>query len=84
MIPGVVFAGSIDGGVRGYSTKDGTVVWEFDTNRWFETINGLTANGGSINGAGPTVAGGMLFVSSGYSAFGGRAGNVLLAFAVGR
>ena len=33
VIPGVVFAGSNDGGVRAYSTKDGSVIWEFDTNR---------------------------------------------------
>jgi polyvinyl alcohol dehydrogenase (cytochrome) len=79
-----VFAGFMDGGVRGYSTKDGSIVWEFNTNRSFETINGVAANGGSINGAGPTVAGGMLFINSGYSAFGGRAGNVLLAFALER
>ncbi len=82
VIPGAIFAGSADGGIRAYSAKDGTILWDFDTNRSFETINGVTANGGSINAAGPTVAGGMLFVSSGYSAFGGRAGNVLLAFAV--
>jgi len=82
VIPGIVFAGSNDGAVRGFSTKDGSIVWEFDTNRTFETINGVTAKGGSINGPGPTVAGGMLFINSGYSMFGGRPGNVLLAFSI--
>jgi polyvinyl alcohol dehydrogenase (cytochrome) len=80
VIPGVVFAGSNDGAVRGFSTRDGSIVWEFDTNRNFETVNGVAAKGGSINGPGPMVVGGMLYINSGYSAFGGRAGNVLLAF----
>jgi polyvinyl alcohol dehydrogenase (cytochrome) len=81
-IPGVVFSPSNDGEVRGYSTKDGHVVWRFDTNREFPTINGLRAKGGSMNGPAPVVAGGMLYVSSGYGMFGLRPGNVLLAFGV--
>ena len=60
----------------------GAVVWEFDTHRPFETTNGIAANGGSINGPAPTVAGGMVYVSSGYGAYGGWFGNVLLAFGV--
>ena len=43
VIPGVVFAGSQDGGIRGYSTKDGSVIWEFDTNREYQTVNGVAA-----------------------------------------
>jgi len=80
VIPGVVFSGSNDGGLRAYSTKDGTIIWEFDTNREFTTVNGVAAKGASMQGPGPTVAGGMLYVNSGYGAFGGRPGNVLLAF----
>jgi polyvinyl alcohol dehydrogenase (cytochrome) len=82
VIPGVVFAGSNDGAIRGYSTKDGSVIWEFDTNRDFETVNGVPAKGATINGPGPTVAGGMVYVNSGYGSLGGRPGNVLLAFGV--
>ena len=82
VIPGAVFAGSYDGGVRAYSTTDGTILWAFDTNRDFETVNGVGAKGGSISAGGPTVAGGLLLVPSGYGSFGGRAGNVLLAFGV--
>jgi polyvinyl alcohol dehydrogenase (cytochrome) len=82
VIPGVVFAGSHDGGVRAHSTKDGAVIWEFDTNRTFDTVNGVAARGGTINGPGPVIAGGMLYINSGYNSFGGRPGNVLLAFGV--
>jgi polyvinyl alcohol dehydrogenase (cytochrome) len=81
-IPGVVFSGSNDGALRAYSTTTGAVVWEFDTNKEFTTVNGVAAKGASLIGPGPVVAGGMVYVNSGYGAFGGRPGNVLLAFGV--
>ena len=79
-IPGVVFSGAVDGHLRAYSTRDGKVIWDFDTAREFSTVNGLTAKGGSMDGPGPAIAGGMVFVSSGYGSWGGMPGNVLLAF----
>ncbi|MXY18360.1 MAG: PQQ-binding-like beta-propeller repeat protein [Acidobacteria bacterium] len=82
VIPGAVFSGSYDGGIRAYSTTDGRVIWSYDTNRDFETANGVGARGGSISAGGPTVAGGLLLVPSGYGGFGGRPGNVLLAFGI--
>ena len=81
-IPGLVLSPSNDGAIRAYSSADGSIVWSFDTNRAFATLNGVTAKGGSMNGPAPTVAGGMVYVSSGYGAFGLRPGNVLLAFGV--
>ena len=51
-----------------------------DTNREFETVNGVKANGATIDGAGPVVVNGLLLVNSGYNGIVGRAGNVLLAF----
>ena len=80
VIPGAVFSGSNDGALRVYSTTDGAILWEFDSNREFTTVNGVPGRGASMIGPGPVVAGGMVFVSSGYGAFGGRPGNVLLAF----
>jgi polyvinyl alcohol dehydrogenase (cytochrome) len=81
VVPGVVFFGSSTGTVYAYSTADGKALWHFDTAREFDTVNGVRANGGTINSAGPVVAGGMLFVPSGYSDLGiGARGNVLLAF----
>src|SRR5688572_7763954 len=81
-IPGVVFSGSNDGALRAYATATGAVLWEFDTNKDFTTVNGVPAKGASLIGPGPVVAGGMVYVNSGYGAFGGRPGNVLLAFGV--
>jgi polyvinyl alcohol dehydrogenase (cytochrome) len=81
-IPGAVFSGSVDGHLRAYAARDGAVIWDFDTARDFSTVNSLTAKGGSMDGPGPAVAGGMLYVCSGYGAWGGLPGNVLLAFSV--
>ena len=82
VIPGVVFSGSNDGALRAYSALNGIILWEVDTNREFETVNGVAAKGASMLGPGPVIVDGMVFVSSGYGAFGGRAGNVLLAYGV--
>jgi polyvinyl alcohol dehydrogenase (cytochrome) len=80
LVPGVLFSGSNDGALRAHATKDGSVIWEFDTNRQFETLNGVRAGGGAIQGPGPTIVGGMLYLNSGYGDHLGRPGNVLLAF----
>jgi polyvinyl alcohol dehydrogenase (cytochrome) len=82
VIPGAVLSPSNDGAVRAFSTSDGSVLWSFDTNRDFTTVNGVKAKGGSMNGPSPVVSGGMMYVSSGYGTFGLRPGNVLLAFGV--
>lgn len=79
-IPGAVLSTGMDGGVRAYSAKDGSILWLFDTNREFETVNGIRARGGSMDGAGLIVADGMLYVNSGYGGLIGVPGNVLLAF----
>jgi polyvinyl alcohol dehydrogenase (cytochrome) len=80
-IPGAVFSGSMDGHLRAYSAEEGKVLWDFDTVRDFSTVNGVKGKGGALDGAGPVIVKGMLFVNSGYSRFGGLPGNVLLAFA---
>ncbi|HYM25569.1 MAG TPA: PQQ-binding-like beta-propeller repeat protein, partial [Vicinamibacterales bacterium] len=80
VIPGVVFSPSMDGAVRAFSTKDGSLLWEYDSNHEFETLNGVKARGGSMNGPAPVVVDGMVYVNSGYGAFGSRTGNVLMAF----
>jgi len=81
VIPGVVFSGGADGVLRAFAASDGKQVWEYDTLRDFTTVNGVAAKGGAMGAPGPTMAGGMIFVGSGYTGLGnGRGGNVLLAF----
>ena len=82
VIPGAAFSGSLDGGMRAYSTADGTILWTFDTNREFQTVNGVKALGGGLDGPGAIVSGGMIYFNSGYGGFVGNPGNVLLAFGV--
>jgi len=81
-MPGVIFSGALDGHLRAYASEDGRLLWDFDTVRTFDTVNGVRATGGAIDGPGAVVAGGMVFVNSGYARTGGMAGNVLLAFSV--
>jgi polyvinyl alcohol dehydrogenase (cytochrome) len=78
---GAVFSGSLDGHLRAFAAEDGEVLWDIDTAKEYATVNGIQAKGGSLDGAGPVVAGGMVFVNSGYPRNGGMPGNVLLAFA---
>jgi polyvinyl alcohol dehydrogenase (cytochrome) len=80
-IPGVVFSGSLDGHLRAFSAEDGKVLWDVDTARDYQTVNGVKGYGGSLDGPGAVVVSGMVFVNSGYPRFGGMPGNVLLAFA---
>jgi polyvinyl alcohol dehydrogenase (cytochrome) len=79
--PDFVLSGALDGHIRAYSTTDGQVVWDFDMAKPFATVNGVPANGGSLDSGGPTIAGGMIFVNAGYGLYGGAPGNVLAAFA---
>jgi polyvinyl alcohol dehydrogenase (cytochrome) len=81
-IPGVVFSGGLDGHLRAYSARDGRMLWDTDTERSYETVNGVAGMGGSLDGPGAVLAGGMLYVNSGYAYLGSAPGNVLLAFSI--
>lgn len=81
-MPGIAFSASFGGHLRAYNTKTGEIVWDFDANKDYETVNGVAAKGGSFNGAGPAISHGMVFVTNGYGFAGGKVGNVLLAFSV--
>ncbi len=81
-IPGIVFSGGLDGHLRAYSADDGHIVWDVDTKGEYSTVNGVAARGGSMDGPGPVVVGGVLYVNSGYGLWGGTPGNVLLAYSV--
>ncbi|MDX1580519.1 MAG: dehydrogenase, partial [Alphaproteobacteria bacterium] len=77
-IPGVVFAGGFDGWLRAYDSATGEVIYQLNTVREFETVNGEIARGGSIESDGPIIGNGKVFVNSGYLYGGRMAGNVLI------
>lgn len=79
LIPGVVFAGSWDGHERAYDTRTGKIIWEYDTGRTVDGVNGTKVTGGSIDRGAQSVANGVLYVNSGVRM---RTGNALLAFSV--
>jgi polyvinyl alcohol dehydrogenase (cytochrome) len=81
-IQGAVFTGGWDGILRAVDAE-GMVIWSFNAVRDFDTINHVAAKGGSFGCAGPVIAGGMVFATSGYpGTLRGTPGNVLLAFGV--
>jgi polyvinyl alcohol dehydrogenase (cytochrome) len=80
-MPGAVFAGRMDGWLSAYSASDGQPFWSFDTGQSFTTTSGKSAAGGVLDGAGPVVVDGMVYVHSGYWGRSGL-GSVLLAFSV--
>jgi polyvinyl alcohol dehydrogenase (cytochrome) len=82
-MPGVVFAGSANGHLRAYSTKDGHVLWDFDTAQRYRAVNGVMALGGAIEGSATVISKGTVLVMSGYAgSYGGGRGNALIAFTV--
>ncbi|MBS0360672.1 MAG: PQQ-binding-like beta-propeller repeat protein [Proteobacteria bacterium] len=81
-MPGAVFAGAMNGRLRAYDAGDGHVLWEADTAQPVTTTASKPAKGGVLDGAGPTIAGGTLYVVSGYQARSGTPGMVLLAYTV--
>ncbi|HZZ33957.1 MAG TPA: PQQ-binding-like beta-propeller repeat protein [Phenylobacterium sp.] len=87
IIPGFVFEGGLDGWLRAYDAKTGKIAWEDSTtSRTYDTVNGVKGQpGGGFDGMGPTIAGGMVFVTSGNNGaarVGSNGVNVLLAYSV--
>mgnify|MGYP003348164141 FL=1 len=80
-MPGVVFSGTMDGQLYAYDAATGKIIWQYNTVQEHTTLNAVTAKGGSMSNSGATIAGGMVYVQSGYSHHGAVIpGNVLLAF----
>jgi polyvinyl alcohol dehydrogenase (cytochrome) len=79
-LPDLIFAGTLEGYIRAHDAKTGKVLWEYDTAKTYDTVNGITGKGGSIDGPSPVVSGNKLFVNSGYGMFRELPGNVLIAF----
>ncbi len=81
-IPGVAFVGGTDGKLHAVATEDGKELWSYETDKQFDTVNGVPAKGGAMGAPGPTIVGGMVYVNSGYGVTGGSPGNALLAFGI--
>lgn len=83
-VPGVVFAGHMDGLFRAYDSATGQVIWQYDANAAVKTVSGSMARGGSFGAAGAVVRDGYVAVNSGYGLYFHMPGNVLLVFAAVR
>ncbi|HVW67396.1 MAG TPA: PQQ-binding-like beta-propeller repeat protein [Steroidobacteraceae bacterium] len=83
-IPGVVFAGHMDGVLRAYDSATGQVIWSYDSAHDVRTVSGAMAHGGSFGGAGVAIRDGHVVVNSGYGLYFHMPGNVLLVFAAAR
>jgi len=77
---GVLYAGALDGKLRMLNAETGKTLRVIETNRSFDTDNGIEGHGGAIDLSGVVVDGKRLFVYSGYGMFGQMPGNVLLAY----
>jgi polyvinyl alcohol dehydrogenase (cytochrome) len=87
IMPGVVFQGALDGWFRAYDAATGKIVWEHSTTaQTYDTLNGIKGQpGGGIDGMGPTIAHGMVYLTSGNNGaarVGSNGVNVLLAYSV--
>lgn len=75
-----VFASTLNGIAKAYDIETGETLWSYNTLREFDTVNGISARGGSIDSAGLVAVGDQLITNSGYDKFGQIPGNVLLVF----
>jgi len=83
--PDLVFAGSLDGKLEAVDSRNGKLLWTYDS--WQDypsTVNAKPAKGGAFDAHGPMLAGNQLIVSSGYGSFYQRSGNALLVFELRR
>ena len=79
-VDGAVITGGLDGRLFIFNSDTGEELFQFDTVKDFETVNGVEGYGGSIDSHSIAAGSGMVFVGSGYGSFRQVAGNVLLAF----
>jgi polyvinyl alcohol dehydrogenase (cytochrome) len=79
-VDGAIITAGLDGRLFVFNSDTGEQLFEYDTVRDFETVNGVEGYGGSIDSHSIAAGSGMVFVGSGYGTFGQVAGNVLLAF----
>ncbi|MDG2251303.1 MAG: PQQ-binding-like beta-propeller repeat protein [Gammaproteobacteria bacterium] len=79
-VDGAVITGGLDGRLFVFNSGSGELIFQFDTVKDYETVNGVEGYGGSIDSHSIAAGSGMVFVGSGYGQFRQVPGNVLLAF----
>lgn len=82
-VPGIVFAGHLDGRFRAYDSRTGRPIWTVDTTQEVKTVSGVMAKGGGMSGPGAAVAKGHVVVNSGYGLYYHMPGNLLMVFTPG-
>ena len=80
LIDGALISGTVDGRLMIFNKETGSLLFEFDTVREYQTVNGVPGMGGAIDSHGIAAGAGLLLINSGYGRVGGTPGNVLLAF----
>jgi polyvinyl alcohol dehydrogenase (cytochrome) len=80
--PGLLWIGAMDGQMRAVDSGTGKVLWTYNTAQIITGDNGVAGRGGSIGPTNATIAGGQVYVMSGYSKWNERhlGGNVLYVF----
>jgi polyvinyl alcohol dehydrogenase (cytochrome) len=81
-MPGVVFAGYLDGVLRAYNSETGKLLWQTDTTVPQRAVNGVNTRGGSISGPGVAIIDGNVVTNSGYGFSYHMPGNGLMVFSV--
>lgn len=79
-VDGAVITGGLDGRLFVFNSGSGELIFQYDTVKDYETVNGVEGYGGSIDSHSIAAGSGMVFVGSGYGQFRQVPGNVLLAF----
>jgi len=80
LIDGALISAGVDGRLYIFDKNNGDILFEYDSVRDYDTVNGVPGIGGSVDSHGIAAGGGMLFIGAGYGRMGGVPGNVLLAF----
>jgi polyvinyl alcohol dehydrogenase (cytochrome) len=79
-IDGAVVGATLGGEVFIFDGKTGAVLNRLDTIGSRKVLNDIDAKGGSVDSHGISAGAGLLFINSGYGAFGQTPGNVLIAY----
>lgn len=76
----LILAGSLSGYLFAHDPETGELLWEYNSVRDYDTINGVEASGGAMDATGPVLSGDYMIVNSGYATFSQMPGNAILVF----